>query len=264
MKRFEQRGPWRRFASALLVAAVAATATTAAIAQDPSAGTAVEGSPGLTPSLTPSLTVRTNPPGATVVLDGPYKLVGVSPWTIGRDLSGTYRVEIRAPGYETWRGETVLAPGIGSTLSVNLSRKSRLKAIGQSLLLPGWGQSYLGERGKARTYYVLTGLTGAGWLTTHLMYQSKVDDFDRAAERYRAARTVDELPELRAKLREADRDADRAYDRRQIATYALVGVYGLSVLDAMVLSPISGPDRGLALEVGGLGDGGRVALALSW
>lgn len=264
MIRFEQRSSWRQVASAFLVVATAAAAATAAIAQGPSDPSGVGSVQGLTPSLTPSLTVRTTPPGATVVLDGPYRLVGVSPWTIGRELTGTYRVEVRAAGYETWRGETVLAPGIGSTLNVNLSRKSRLKAIGQSMLFPGWGQSYLGERGKARTYKILAGLTGAAWLTTHLMYQSEVDDFDRAAERYRNADLQDELPELRAKLRVADRDADSAYERRQIASYAFVGVYGLSVLDAMILSPISGPNSGLAFEAGSRGGASRLALAWTW
>lgn len=193
----------------------------------------------------PSLVVQSNPSGATVLLHGPYELIGQTPWTLTRDLSGVYRIEVRRTGYESWNGEVVVAPGAGTTLEVDLNRKNRLRAFARSAIIPGWGQTYAGNPERGRILLAAEFLALGGWIYTHELYQSEVDDFEDAAEAYRSATRQEDLPALRRALNRAGRDADRAYDRRQLLVAAAAGVYAVSLLDALFFSPIpgdSGPD----------------------
>jgi len=211
----------------------------------------------------PSLIVQSNPPGATVLLHGPYELIGQTPWTLTRDLSGVYRIEVRRTGYESWNGEVVVAPGAGTTLEVDLNRKNRLRAFARSAILPGWGQTYAGNADRGRIFLAAELLTLGGWIYTHELYQSEVDDFDDAAEAYRSATRQEELPALRRALNRAGRDADRAYDRRQLLVAAAAGVYAVSLLDALFFSPIPG-DTGPAGSAWNQTDAKPAAHAFDW
>ena len=56
-----------------------------------------------------ALLVNTDPPGATIFIDG--KPVGVSPYE-GKDLpSGTHKIKVIKDGYETWEREVVVETG---------------------------------------------------------------------------------------------------------------------------------------------------------
>ena len=56
-----------------------------------------------------ALLVNTDPPGATIFIDG--KPVGVSPYE-GKDLpSGTHKIKVIKEGYETWEREVVVETG---------------------------------------------------------------------------------------------------------------------------------------------------------
>lgn len=225
----------------------------------------------------PSLVVNSNPAGATVLLHGPYELVGTTPWTVTRDLTGVYQVEVRKTGYESWKGEVVVAPGAGSSVDVDLHSKSRLRAFARSLIVPGWGQSYLGNSNRGRTYLAAEVLALGGWVYTQTLYQQKVDDFDRAERNYRNEHREAELPALRRKLNQANDDADTAYDRRQLVAGAVVGVWALSLCDALFLGGGGGasesltetmpsnPDLHLVLDPGLSGnEAARVGVALNW
>lgn len=224
-----------------------------------------------------SLVVNSTPSGATVLLHGPYELVGTTPWTITRDLTGVYQLEVRKSGYESWKGEVVVAPGAGSAIDVDLHAKSRLRAFARSLVVPGWGQSYLGNPNRGRTYLALEVLALGGWAYTQAVYQEKVDDFDRAAKNYRNEHRESELPALRRKLNQANDDADTAYDRRQLVAGAVVGVWALSLCDALFLggggdaseslTEAGSTDRDLRLVLDpGLNgnEAARVGVALNW
>jgi hypothetical protein len=58
--------------------------------------------------LAATLAVDADIPGAVVALEG--RAVGVVPWTDERP-AGSYRVEIRAPGYELYESDLSVAPG---------------------------------------------------------------------------------------------------------------------------------------------------------
>ena len=219
--------------------------------------------PDVTVPPTPALSVRSTPSGATVLLHGPYELIGTTPWVLSRDLTGVYRVEVRKPGYEPWTGEVVIAPGAGASLDVDLNKKSRIKAFARSVIIPGWGQTYTGNQTRGRTFLAAEVLALGGFIWMNELYQNEVDDFDAAADAYQSAHRQEDLPALRRALQRANRNADRAYDRRQIVVAAAVGVYAVSALDALFFSPMGGPsesDGAERLIDGSSHESGRLAL----
>jgi len=192
------------------------------------------------PAATPTLQVDSNPVGAVVTLRGEYEWVGQTPWRLYRPIRGVYRVEARYPGYETWQGEIVVGPGAAEQFTIDLVRKSAWRAATRSLVLPGWGQRYRGSPGKGTIMLSAVALGAVGLVWTHENYRDKVDDFERARDAYLAETRQSQLPELRARMEEASRDADRRYDRRRAVLYATAGVWALSVIDAAFFAPSGG------------------------
>ena len=182
----------------------------------------------------PVLTVRSDPPGAIVRLTGEYEFVGRTPWNLHRPLSGVYRMQAFAPGYNVWERQVYLDPSAPQDLFVRLSRKSRLGAASRSLLIPGWGQRYNGAQGRGWFYTIAeVGALGTALVFWEL-YQDKVDDFDAAAERYRNARDLTSIRAARRELADASDEADDAYDRHRVVLTIAGGIYALAFVDALV------------------------------
>lgn len=207
----------------------------------------------------PYLTVTSDPPGAVVRLSGEYEWVGRTPWSLHRPLSGFYRVEAHAPGYQTWRGELLLGPGEPQDLRIRLSKKTRLGAGLRSLILPGWGQRYNDAPGRGLVYTIGEAAALAGAVVLWEIYQERVDDFDDAARAYRNAETVDSIRETRAVLVEESDDADDAYDRYAVAIGAAAAIYGIAFLDAMF-----GPKGGEGTESTSTRATQRTAPGVGW
>jgi len=232
--------------------------------------------PGNAPGV-PALTITSEPPGAVVPLKGPYEWVGVTPWRLFRNVEGLYQVEARRPGYETWRSEVVLGPGGLRDLSFRMSRKSTVKAFVRSALIPGWGQFYRGSSLKGTLFLAGSVLAGGAFAYTHATYQEEADDFKAAERRYEAATREEELAARWAEVLDRADDADRAWDRRQIALGALAGIYALNLVDVVFFPPAgdaavpSGPGGPVSrAEPDGLGwsavasPDGAVSAALHW
>jgi hypothetical protein len=75
---------------------------------------------------TGALLVNTDPPGATIFIDG--KPVGVSPYE-GKDLfSGTHRIRVVKEDYETWERDVVVEAGKGVEVFTMLREKKKVVA----------------------------------------------------------------------------------------------------------------------------------------
>jgi hypothetical protein len=184
------------------------------------------------------LTVISEPSGAVVTLRGPYVWVGQTPWHLDREVSGTYQVEARLPGYEPWRGEAVLGPGGLQNIRIVLSRRTPWKALGRSLLFPGWGQIYSGSKGKGICLASAWVLALGGGLWTEFTYQSRLDDFKDAQSTFEAQRQLgSSWNQAYQDVERASSRADRAYKRRQVVFGVAAGVYALSALDALFFPP---------------------------
>jgi hypothetical protein len=204
----------------------------------PSAGTLSSGS---------SLFIQSDPIGAVVTLSGPYEWVGQTPWRLLRDVTGVYKVEARMPGYETWRDEVSLGPRGVHELNIRLGRRTKLKALGRSLLIPGWGQDYQGETGKGIAFTSLAVLSVGGLLWTHIEYQDRVNDFNRAKAAYEASTEQPDLAALRSQVQLESSRAEHAFHRRNIADGIAAGVWAFSALDVLLFSS-GGEGRGAAAQ----------------
>lgn len=244
------------------IAGCVAAAVITAVLAVPAAAQTGGGDLPLTVQAPPALVVRSSPPGATVLLRGPYELVGTTPWSLTRSLSGIYRIEVRRPGYEGWSGEVVV--GAGTELDVTLAPKTRIKGLARSLVIPGWGQTYLGASGKGRLFLAAEVAALGGFIWMHELYRDDVRRFDDAADAYRNEPREELLPALRRELNRRSDDADRSYDRQQLVALAGAGVYAVSALDALLFTPASGPP-GLATEGADAArtEGPRIQLAAS-
>ena len=92
--------------------------------------------------------VVANPAGSIIYLEGEYGLAGRTPYTILKNLKGTYRIRAKKWGYETYTGLYEFRPGVSQRISVNLTKKTRSRAAFRSLILPGWGQRYSDQPAK--------------------------------------------------------------------------------------------------------------------
>ena len=229
MNGMRQSGGAVRVGIAVLLLALSAVS---AAAQDPPATTPPGGI-----SAAPTLVVDSDPPGAVVILRGTYEWTGLTPWRLYREVSGLYQVEVRLPGYETWNGEVVLGTGGISQLQVKLGRRTLAKSLLRSMVIPGWGQIYRGQRLKG-TLFLLGSAVGAGGVVwTHEAYRNEVDDFDAARRAYEQTTLLEDFQARYEVMRRASERADRGYDRRRVALVGLGGIYAVNLLDCLLFAP---------------------------
>ncbi len=186
------------------------------------------------------VTVRSNPSGAMVSLHGTVVVSGVTPVRFQHALDGEFVVEASKPGYETSRSRVSLDPRRADSILVVLKRKTRAKTALRSAIIPGWGQRYTDRPGRGWAYLALTAVAGATFLVADADFNGKYHDYRQRWHRYAAAPTVDEQ---RALWPGVSRAQARAYDAEdfRITTIGMVlGVWGLNVLDALVLFPKHG------------------------
>jgi Family of unknown function (DUF5683)/PEGA domain len=182
-------------------------------------------------------TIDSNPPGAFLTLEGEYRISATSPCRIPDNIVGNYRLKARLPGYESWSGDVLILPNQDNTFALNLSPKTRLKASLRSLIIPGWGQYYSGQ--KSRSLLISLGTIGAGIgaLVADNDYRRKRDDYYDARIDLANARTSEEIDRLWTLARTKNRDAYNAETTRNTLTGLAIGMWVYNVLDAMIFFP---------------------------
>jgi len=202
-------------------------------------GTRPEGSGGFE--------IVSHPPGATVHFSGEYDLVATTPFLVRHQLVGTYSVKATKPGYETYSRRLTFPPASQGRLTIELKSRTRLKAAWRSLILPGWGQFYSGEK----TRGVIISTLGYGAVLTsviaELRYQDREDKYEAALSDYQAAKSIEERNRLRLILEDKHQ---KAYDAETLKRNLLIvtaAVWAYNVIDALVFFP----DQKVDLQVGG-------------
>ncbi len=210
-----------------------------------------------------SLTLISQPTGCAVLLRNGELIEGRTPLSLARGLTGRYHVVAHQDGYERWR-RTVVLDGISAdTLWIKLRPKSPLMAGVRSLLVPGWGQFYGDHEEKGWVVGALGAAAGITALAYELRYADRVDEYEEAQDRYRAATTLVEVEESYAAYRRAAERAEDAYKERRLWLLAGAAVWAINVADAVFT--LEGPSEGGWSGVAGLrvdGSGG-VAPALA-
>lgn len=214
------------------------------------------------------VTVTTDPPGAQVTFDGDAVVQGVSPVTFIYPMSGDYRLMVSAPGYETYKTKVFVDPDHPDSLNVSLTRKTPMRAALRSVFLPGWGQWYTEQKGKGTLLAALF----VGSVTAYFALDNKFDDkYDTYTHRLNeyddAVDNGASYAELQSRLDALSAAQDDAYDAesaRQISIGLVAGVWGLSLLDALLFTPNERPMVDVkGLSIAPVVSGDQIGLSLS-
>lgn len=193
----------------------------------------------------PGLTVTSNPAGALVELKGVAELAGLAPVFFSQGIPGRYELRVSKTGYETYNTTVQMSNERVEQVDVRLEPKTRGKAAIRSLLWPGWGQFYSGQKTKGAVMTTLALAAGASVVLAEIDYQNKKDDFDVFNAMYQdslRSGSSTNLPALRSQLDNVQTDAHDAESLRRAAVGGAIAVWGISFLDALFFSP-SGEGR---------------------
>ncbi len=224
-----------------------------------------------TASPTGSLTLMSRPAGAWFRLEGDVVVVGRTPMTLDRGLTGRFRVSGSEIGYQRWSRSLVLDGMTADTVWITLREKSALMAGARSLLLPGWGQFYDEHPVRGMVFLVGGIAVGAGLSVNELRYHDRLDDVEAADAAYLAAQTPADASAALAARQSAADAADDARQFRGILLGVAAAVVGLSVIDAAAFVPRpvgtillgAGPGGSNSARRGLPADGPRIVMTLA-
>jgi hypothetical protein len=186
---------------------------------------------GLTDSLRRDvLEVQTRPAGAIVEIKGLYKFTGKTPFVLPQKIRGLYKIKTRLAGYESV-DKTMDFVDVGQQqVIIRLPKKTRLKAAGRSLLIPGWGQAYGGSKFHAVLISSIQMGLGIVSLRAQMDYTDEQEDLDLALDNFRLSNSLEDLIAYQS----AFRDTKDAYDWRNRVLLVTAGFWLYNVLDSMI------------------------------
>ncbi len=184
------------------------------------------------------VTVISSPMGVVVQLDGEYKYVGRTPFIVPYAVVGRYELKASKSGYQSLRRVMTFTGDASQELELNLKIKTRLKALGRSMLIPGWGQFYA-DRKTAGTIFTIATATAAFML---LKTQYDYRDTSRKYENLLASSQLgglsyDQQRQVLGTVQETWLEVGRKADRRDLNLYILAGLWMLNMIDAQVFFP---------------------------
>jgi hypothetical protein len=208
------------------------------------------------------LTVTSEPSGAKVTLDG--AVIGTTPIT-GQEIQwGTRRLQISKALYVPVC-KTVELPTGEWKLDLRLPPKTASKAAVRSVLLPGWGQQYKGQTGKAwlaRTVAVAGAAVAYAGVSQR---KPAIDDYLSAKAEYDAAVSSDQIDHWYGEMESCYDKVGKAENLRNAGFGVLGGIWLLNIADAALGFPARGGDNlptlGSFLEVDPAG-GARLGVCL--
>jgi len=182
-------------------------------------------------------TVNSNPTGAEVLLKGDLIISGISPVSFTQGMQGKYKVIVRKYGYETYNSSVYLQSDKATSLNVQLTPKTRFKAVARSFIIPGWGQYYSEQKFKGSCLFVFALGAVAGYFIADADYDDKVNHYENVLSRYHRATLYDEKMSLYNELSSARKETYDAENMRRITIGATIAVWGLNLLDLFFSFP---------------------------
>jgi hypothetical protein len=180
--------------------------------------------------------IDSSPQGATVYIEG--ELVGKTPCWFPHDIAGRYKLVAERSGFENWVGWITFGAARIDSITLKLHPKRLGKAALRSLVLPGWGQRY-SERpasGWVFSGLYIASLAGLGF--THYQYETKLDDYNHALDRYNMESMYFEREaKAWAEVTAAHSDLDDAFNTRRVLLYTVGAIYLVNMLDTVVNFP---------------------------
>ena len=188
-------------------------------------------------NTTSGLTVQTTPPGAEVEVAGALTVRGITPITFPQGLEGEFDVHIKKAGYETYNSSLFLSTSKNTQLDVDLTAKTKFKAVFRSLFIPGWGQAYSDHKTKGIAFMMLAAGSAASYFIADNRFDDKRKTYDDYLARYNRVTDYAEKQSLYPLLKSARKDAYDAENVRRITIGATIAVWSLSFLDALLFFP---------------------------
>ena len=184
-----------------------------------------------------TLSIVSKPAGATVYLEGEYSLIVTTPAYLSRELKGEYKIKAFKEGYENWSSNIFITGETPIMVSFALSPKTRLKATLRSLVFPGWGQYYSGNKTKAT---ILSLASWGGVLAYALAdhnFSKKNDDYIWAKNQFENASSIEDKVRFKEILDVKQREAYDADNARRFTLAAAIGIWAYNVADAFFFFP---------------------------
>ena len=183
------------------------------------------------------ITVDSSPPGAEVSLIGVVTLNGLTPVTFAQGLEGHFRVECRKSGYETYKTSVFLQSDKAVNLTVHLRAKTAFKGAARSLLIPGWGQSYSGQKTKGTFFTLLAVGAVSSFFIADAKFNDKEDNYNSRLNLYNSATQYNEKQILYEQLKAARQEAYDAETIRRITIGATIAVWSINLIDMVFFFP---------------------------
>jgi hypothetical protein len=191
--------------------------------------------------------VNSTPPGAVIELNGDHTIRGVTPLTLDRGLLGAYNVRAFKAGYEDWAGYVFLSGARRDSIVIRMTAKTPIRAGVRSAILPGWGQLYSKENGKAVAIIIAEAATLTGMFISDSKRTDAQNAVDEAWVAYQQADQIDEIHDTYAELERRYDTLFKWHDYRKRWAYAAIAVWAASILDATLLFPVASDGSHAAL-----------------
>ena len=197
--------------------------------------------------LSGSLIASSNPPGASIIVDGKITRtesgsVATTPYTVPKLWTGEHEVIFKLEGFAESSKTIIVQEDKREVLQVELEKliyvKSRKQALWRSAIVPGFGQLYE-ERPLWAFVYIFT--------EASLIYSlnNQRSDYIKLHQDYLDKRNAysifegsqDELTQLWAEVQSAFDESESNYRKQQITMGLMVGAYLWNVVDAWLFMP---------------------------
>ena len=129
--------------------------------------------------------------------------------------------------------------GGSQSASTAVAEKNRFGAAVRSLILPGWGQLYSGNKLMGWSFLGGEAIIGALAFSSYSAYSKAKSDVISFNEQYKNATDQSQISDLRAKTLQAESDQISSNDQMTMMIYAAGGIWAINVVHAMLTGPKS-------------------------
>ncbi len=176
------------------------------------------------------ISVESRPSGAIVRINGAYSFVGRTPFVVPYPLQGRYRVSASRQGYEKETSYVDFLANEQSSIVVRLTPKTRLKAGLRSMVFPGWGQFYSGERLRGFLFSAAQVALVVRTAFAINNYNDSKNNLDRAVDVFNTSLDEASFQDAQNRLTTAKNDKDF----RDTMLLVTAGFWALNVLDSII------------------------------
>jgi len=129
--------------------------------------------------------------------------------------------------------------GGSQSVSTAVAEKNRFGAAVRSLILPGWGQLYSGNKLMGWSFLGGEAIIGALAFSSYSAYSKAKSDVISFNEQYKNATDQSQISDLRAKALQAESDEISSNDQMTMMIYVAGGIWAANVVHAFLTGPQS-------------------------